>query len=177
VFDRKSIACDHQIPSEALQEGEEGGSRSPGSPLMRRPRVAPEERRSRANRSTQIFGQSDREYCYNVYISPIKVNTVGSTIRESWATTASAATYLEDLGLDFSPGTEHPNYRDSVSSIATFMTNSSVDAVLPREREFIAEVMRGTSDRNSLASTIRRLSGLSEDDEDDEDIYGTHFVY
>ncbi|KAF5391530.1 hypothetical protein D9757_002493 [Collybiopsis confluens] len=55
-------------------------------------------------------------------------------VRDSWQTTASAATYLEGLnyGLPSSPAHIYHSSRLSIGSIATFMTDSSADAVIPR---------------------------------------------
>ncbi|KAF5340902.1 hypothetical protein D9758_012167 [Tetrapyrgos nigripes] len=54
--------------------------------------------------------------------------------RDSWQTTASTSTYLEGLNVTIptSPAHIHHKSRLSIGSIATFMTDSSADAVIPR---------------------------------------------
>ncbi|KIK55155.1 hypothetical protein GYMLUDRAFT_884031 [Collybiopsis luxurians FD-317 M1] len=55
-------------------------------------------------------------------------------IRDSWQTTASASTYLEGLNYTVPPSPAHVYHssRLSIGSIATFMTDSSADAIIPR---------------------------------------------
>ena len=52
--------------------------------------------------------------------------------RQSWQTVDSAACVLEGLHLDLPTSPTDFSHRDSISSIATFQTNCSVEGVLPR---------------------------------------------
>lgn len=103
------------------------------SPKMRRPSTA-----DPRYRNTSIYG-----------LSPEDLVIRSRAVRESWQTTDSASTYLEGLNMTLP---DQNRSRMSVTSIATVMTGSSVDAVIPR----------ATPRRN-------RDSGSSENQFDDEE--------
>ncbi|KAF5359484.1 hypothetical protein D9756_003271 [Leucocoprinus leucothites] len=90
-------------------------------------------KKQRRNRSCQIYVTSPATPSTALSESPRTPNDVADpdrSIRESWATIDSTATYLEGLhiGLPTSP----TDYRQSMASINTFMTTDSAEAVLPR---------------------------------------------
>ncbi|KAF8647402.1 hypothetical protein AX16_006731 [Volvariella volvacea WC 439] len=53
-----------------------------------------------------------------------------SSVRESWQTTDSNSTILRDLNLTLPP--DESTYRETRGSIASFMTQNSADAIMPR---------------------------------------------
>lgn len=104
-------------------------------------------------------------------------------VRESWQTTASATTYLEGLNMTLPSApdlSQNARSRMSVSSVATFMTDASADAIIPRS--FIAEVSTAKVKRSlSAGSRYRRsVSGMSIPEtatgsDSDDDVVDTYF--
>ncbi|KAJ7592902.1 hypothetical protein C8J56DRAFT_1023772 [Mycena floridula] len=113
------------------------------------------------NRSVHIFG--DRDYTAD----PNR----NRAVRESWQTTASASTYLEGLNMTLPPDLAHlQRARMSVSSIATFMSDSSADAIIPRSEPTTPRVnlrrslSTGTRHRLSVES-VSESDGWSDGDD------------
>ncbi|KAG5647020.1 hypothetical protein DXG03_001745 [Asterophora parasitica] len=90
------------------------------------------------------------------------------SVRESWQTMDSASYILEGIDMTMPPSpsaTERDPHRASVSSVATFMTNVSVDGVLPR----VGNVSQPSSIPRSLRRKTRVIScpvSISEFDND-----------
>ncbi|KAG7451333.1 uncharacterized protein BT62DRAFT_961109 [Guyanagaster necrorhizus] len=98
-------------------------------------------------------------------------------VRESWQTMMSGASIIDGIGLTmpFSPEDASQRSRSSVASFATFMTDSSADAIIPRS----------TIPRPISGATVRRhpcynqlSSALSEGDmwlDPEGDLLDTYF--
>ncbi|KAF8917289.1 hypothetical protein CPB85DRAFT_1453042 [Mucidula mucida] len=119
----------HVSPSglSALPEDEEISGKSNnflGAPLERRTRGPVTSRRAR--RSGQIIAFNPE------LLNGMQALDLERNNRESWQSHVSGASAYADLGFAL-PATQPRSSRLSVSSVATYMSDSSVDAVLPRE--------------------------------------------
>ena len=106
---------------------------------------------------------------------PCSVSFLGSgnrAIRDSWQTTGSAATYLEGLNIvvpDSPAHIDHPS-RLSIGSIATFMTDSSADAVIPRNQMPTFSARRSSNVRKSRPVSIYTVTDDGPWSDGDEDL-------
>ncbi|KAJ6623965.1 hypothetical protein B0H10DRAFT_2008006 [Mycena sp. CBHHK59/15] len=84
--------------------------------------------------------------------------TINLSHRESWQTTASGATFLDGLNLSLpDESNEDPRLsRMSMASIATFRTEASADAIIPRY--YAPEAMNPNPARLSTASFMTDVS-------------------
>ncbi|KAH7927945.1 hypothetical protein BV22DRAFT_1084069 [Leucogyrophana mollusca] len=99
---------------------------------------------SEANRNCRIFSTPPQSPSASEFSDTSAVESPSGSpkyARYSWQTTSSAtsahaATYFAELGVDLALPTPHPEYghrpRASMCSMASFMTDSSADAILPR---------------------------------------------
>lgn len=101
--------------------------------------------------------------------SLLRLGTRG--IRDSWQTTGSASTYLEGLNFNVptSPAHIYHSSRLSIGSIATFMTDASADAVVPRTPMPTRRAMRRS--RPVSVYTVTEDGPWSDGDEDVLDSY------
>ncbi|KAJ4477353.1 hypothetical protein J3R30DRAFT_3484932 [Lentinula aciculospora] len=98
-------------------------------------------------------------------------------IRDSWQTTGSASTYLEGLNIAIpeSPAhIDHPS-RLSIGSIATFMTDNSADAVIPRSRTPNISARRSSFVRKSRPLSIYSVTDDGPWSDGDEDLLDAYF--
>lgn len=168
LFDHNPLVSDRSI-LEALPEDR---ALAPKSSPLRNPSTADPK-----NRNTYIYISPDEieersRRCLVQSAVFTHYNPLG--IRESWQTTASASTYLEGLNMTL-PIENRERSRISVSSIATFMSDSSADAIIPRS---------GSRRSFSAGSRRRRASvqseALSEGDADDIvdlNFFGESYTY
>ncbi|KAK0500295.1 hypothetical protein EDD18DRAFT_1248695 [Armillaria luteobubalina] len=103
--------------------------------------------------------------------------TRNRAVRESWQTTMSGASIIDDMGLTMPPSPEDASRRtrSSVTSFATFMTDSSADAIIPRS--MMPRPMSGTTIRRQPRYS-RPTSVLSEGDvwsDPEGDLLDTYF--
>ncbi len=136
---------------EALPEDREISSKSNyrGSSTTSSPTHWSAERKSR--RSVQVIGvpkdftrgmeelnlNGDQPSTIFSRLSLTSANMVfpgNRAVRESWQTTMSGASIIDGMGLTMPPSPEDASRRSrsSVASFATFMTDSSADAIIPR---------------------------------------------
>ncbi|KAK0236075.1 hypothetical protein EDD85DRAFT_839222 [Armillaria nabsnona] len=162
---------------EALPEDREISSKSNyrGSSTTSSPTHRSAERKSR--RSVQVIGVP-KDFTWGME----ELNLNGDqprnrAVRESWQTTMSGASIIDGMGLTMPPSPEDTSRRSrsSVASFATFMTDSSADAIIPRS----------TMPRPISGATVRRnprysrpTSALSEGDvwlDPEGDLLDTYF--
>ncbi|KAK0446285.1 hypothetical protein EV421DRAFT_1793527 [Armillaria borealis] len=98
-------------------------------------------------------------------------------VRESWQTTMSGASIIDGMGLTMPPSPEDASRRtrSSVASFATFMTDSSADAIIPRST-MLRPISGATIRRHPRYS--RPTSALSEGDvwlDPEGDLLDTYF--
>ncbi|GAW00205.1 hypothetical protein LENED_001706 [Lentinula edodes] len=93
-------------------------------------------------------------------------------IRDSWQTTGSATTYLEGLNIAIpnSPAHIYHSSRLSIGSIATFMTDSSADAIIPRNRTPSISTRRSSFMRKSRPLSIYTVTDDGPWSDGDEDL-------
>ncbi|TFK74136.1 hypothetical protein BDN72DRAFT_789744 [Pluteus cervinus] len=114
-------------------------------------------KKSSSHRHGHIFVQSPRgpmEHRLPEISSIENLATDRQTIRESWQTTDSGATLLRGLDMILP---DDPRNRASMLSMATFMTESSAEAVLPRTPR--------TKVPSDVSDTASHLAASFEDDE------------
>ncbi|KAF9040978.1 hypothetical protein BDZ89DRAFT_1060233 [Hymenopellis radicata] len=151
----------HVSPSglSALPEDEEISGKSDnllGVPLERRTRGTVASRRAR--RSGQMFAHNPE------FLNSMQALDLERNNRESWQSHMSGASAYADLGFAFTT-TPPRSSRLSVSSVATYMSDSSVDAVLPRE------IPRARGVNHGRRATRTMSEALSEADVEGLDDY------
>ncbi|KAJ3849393.1 hypothetical protein EV368DRAFT_47402 [Lentinula lateritia] len=94
-------------------------------------------------------------------------------IRDSWQTTGSATTYLEGLNIAIpdSPAHIYHSSRLSIGSIATFMTDSSADAIIPRNQTPSISTRRSSFMRKSRPLSIYTVTDDGPWSDGDEDLF------
>ncbi|KAF9524873.1 hypothetical protein CPB83DRAFT_860634 [Crepidotus variabilis] len=152
---------------EVLPEEREMLAKSPEGYLTTPPRrirtTSSEDRKS--HRTWTVYGTPPTK--------PAELSqTDDHSVRESWQTTstitAGANDFLEGLGLSF-PDSRDRTFRASVSSISTFMTTDSAEAVLPREptTPITPHGRHSRPPRISTAITLSDFDMYSDIDEED----------
>ncbi|KAF9068967.1 hypothetical protein BDP27DRAFT_1326208 [Rhodocollybia butyracea] len=97
-------------------------------------------------------------------------------LRESWQTTDSASTYLEGLGYTIPPSPPHIFHpsRLSIGSIATFMTDTSADAVIPRNSIPNTPAQRSSAVRRSRPVSIYSVTDGGSWSDGDESVLDSY---
>lgn len=122
---------------------------------------------SEVNRGARVYGSHSSFHPLSEFgeQEPNYLSSPSRQPRYSWQTTASsrAAAYLEELGIDYSLPTPHPESnhfpRASMCSMKSVMTGERVDAVVPRSPR---HTMTGRT--ASIGSYRRRPMSLPDDD-------------
>ncbi|KAJ3757695.1 hypothetical protein EV360DRAFT_83782 [Lentinula raphanica] len=141
-------------------------------PSVRRPKKR-SSRDTLYRRSARIFTVPPSMNFADELQTPIGSQWSGNrAIRDSWQTTGSAATYLEGLNIvvpDSPAHIDHPS-RLSIGSIATFMTDSSADAVIPRNQMPTFSARRSSNVRKSRPVSIYTVTDDGPWSDGDEDL-------
>jgi len=135
-------------------------------PVMAKPTAKPVVSRmprrtsAQENRNCQIFNAPP-----NLLNHDPSLASSNRLARESWQTTTSVSSYLDSLDIDFQPASEQSRR----SSVATFMTDASADAIIPRPGS--SQSPRFSRKSSSVSARRATLS----DGEYDEDMIDAYF--
>ncbi|KAH0833332.1 hypothetical protein J3R83DRAFT_12400 [Lanmaoa asiatica] len=176
----ESLPEDRELPSPTKSDLDAVGSRKRSGSTA-----------SRVNRNARVYApptfnspQSFEPSCKLCYSFSTTIPPARSLSRYSIAllhsATIRATVYLDELDVDYclpSPTPEprsHP--RASVSSLASLMSNSSVDAVIPRSERPSRSLANNAQRPPSLPEeSWREYEPWSEDDSQSEDILDAYF--